>query len=107
MREAWADDVLLFPAVVLTVLHQVSPVLLLVRRRSSSLQLRDRVTDLLFFFKVTVIDVVAIRGNEWLWAEASEHLGHLTLMLNAKPLLFRLCPVIGNGLDLRNFVLGA
>ena len=70
------------------------------------LELRDRnsVTDLLLFIKVTVIDVVCLIGNEWLWAEAFEHLGHLTLMLNAKLFLFHLGPFAGHGHDLGNFV---
>ena len=73
------------------------------------LELRDRdsVTYLLLFIKVTVIDVVCVIGHEWLWAEAFEHLGHLTFMLDAKLFLFCLSPVASYSLDLGNFVLAA
>ena len=72
-----------------------------------SLDLRDRDSVLLLFTKVTVIDVVCLTRHEWLRAEAFEHLGHLTLMLDPKSLLFRLCPFTCDCLDLRNFVLAA
>ena len=69
------------------------------------LELRDRNSvTFLFFIKVTVIDVVCLIGHEWLWAEAFEHLGHLTLMLDAKFLLFRLSPLAGHSFELGNFV---
>ena len=72
----------------------------------SFLKLRDRHSViLLLFLKVAVIHVVGSFG-EWLWAEALEHLSHLTLMFNTQLLLFCLGPVAGSGPDLRNLTLG-